>query len=140
MFILDTNVISELMKEIPDSNVVSWVGEHDAAELYTTAIAQAEIGFGIAKMANGKRKKALQSAYNDIFERVFTLERVLPFDSDAARSYSLILSSRTAIGRPISVLDAQTAAICDSWKAMLVTRNARDFELIKGVETVNPFD
>jgi len=139
MYILDTNVISELMKEQPDKGVILWISSHNATELYTSVIAQAEIGYGIARLATGGRKTALQNAFKEIFGKVFSPERILPFDSDAARSYSIIVASREHHGRPVSVLDAQTAAICMNSNATLVTRNVKDFDLIEGLILLNPW-
>ncbi|MCL2826174.1 MAG: type II toxin-antitoxin system VapC family toxin [Eggerthellaceae bacterium] len=139
MFVLDTNTISELMKENPSESVVAWIGECKADELYTTTITQAEIGYGILRLADGKRKNALQDAYADIFGNIFAA-RVFPFDFEAAPFYSRITADAERNGKPISVLDAQIAAICACRKATLVTRNIKDFTSVRGLILVNPWD
>jgi len=137
IILLDTNVISELMKASPDKSVVRWVASASAADLYTTTITQAEILFGIMLLPPGKRRSAFESAANAMFSQDFG-GRILPFGSDAVHPYAVIATTRRRLGFPISQLDAQIAAIAYSSGALIVTRNVSDFDHC-GVKVVNPW-
>jgi predicted nucleic acid-binding protein len=137
MIILDTNVLSELMKTSPDSAVVAWVADHPATELFTTSITEAEIFFGIELLSKGRRRDALLSAAQKLFETELA-GRVFGFESDAARAFSRIAAHRRSIGRPISQADAQIAAITQVRRARLATRDAADFADC-GVEVIDPW-
>jgi predicted nucleic acid-binding protein len=137
MIVLDTNVISELMRAAPSAAVLGWVARQPSASLFTTAVAQAEIYCGLALLPDGKRRQALQHAAMAMFEEDFT-GRVLPFDSDAAVAFAPIAASRRAGGKPIAQFDAQIAAVVRSRGARLATRNARDFEGC-GIEIEDPW-
>jgi toxin FitB len=137
MIILDTNVVSELMKSNPEDGVVAWVSDQATAMLYTTAITQAEILHGIALLTVGKRRAAVESAAEAMFSEDFN-DRILPFGSDAARAYAVIAHERRKAGRPISQFDAQIAAIAKSNRAVLATRNESDFERC-GIRVINPW-
>ncbi len=137
MFILDTNVISELMKRVPDNAVLSWLAASAAADLYTTTITQAEILYGIMLLPPGKRRTAFESAADAMFNEDFA-GRILPFGGDAVHPYARIASKRSRSGRPISHLDAQIAAIAHATGAVILTRNTRDFDRC-GVRVVNPW-
>jgi predicted nucleic acid-binding protein len=113
-----------------------WFAKHAASSLYTTAITQAEILYGLELM-KGKRRAALQSRAEEMFEEDFA-DRVLPFDIDAARMFARIAGSRRATGRPIAQRDAQIAAIARSRGATLATRNTADFEHC-GITLLNPW-
>lgn len=138
MILLDTNVLSEFMRLQPAAGVVSWLDEQPAGEVYTSAINRAEIELGLLLMPTGKRQEALSRAAQAMFDEDFA-GRCLPFDEHAARHYAHIVSARTRAGRPISVEDAQTAAIALAYRMSLATRNTTDFELIDGLEVVNPW-
>jgi toxin FitB len=138
VILLDTNVLSEFMRPRPSASVVSWLDEQPAGEVYTSAISRAEIELGLMLMSPGKRQEALSQAAQAMFDEDFA-GRCLPFDEDAARYYARIVSARTRAGRPISVEDAQTAAIALAHRMPLATRNTTDFELIDGLEVVNPW-
>ena len=127
MIVLDTNVLSELMKAEPAENVVAWVGEQPASSLFVTAINQAEILYGIALLPDGRRRSAFAAAATAMFEEDFGA-RILAFGSDAAEAYADIAAVRRRQGRPISQFDAQIAAIARSTGAALATRNVADFE------------
>lgn len=137
MIVLDTNVLSELMRASPADPVVAWVGSRAALELHTTAVTQAEILFGIATMPAGRKRAAAESAAQRMFGVVLA-GRVLPFATDAATHYGVIASDRRKAGRPISVMDAQIAAIARAAGATLATRNVRDFEGT-GLRVVDPW-
>jgi predicted nucleic acid-binding protein len=138
VILLDTNVLSEFMRPRPAATVVSWLDEQPAGEVYTSAISRAEIELGLMLMPPGKRQETLSQAAWAMFDEDFT-GRCLPFDEDAARHYARIVSARTRAGRPISVEDAQIAAIALAHRMPLATRNTTDFELIDGLEVVNPW-
>ena len=137
MIVLDTNVLSEAMKPIPAAEVLRWLAAQPTSRLFTTTITQAEILYGLELLPKGKRRAALQSAVETIFEEDFA-NRVLPFDCDAARIFPQIAASRRALGHPIAQWDAQIAAIARSRGAALATRNTGDFEHC-GVILLNPW-
>jgi len=137
VIILDTNVLSEIMRFTPAPPVAEWVGGQTPSELFTTAVTEAEIFFGIQLLPPGKRRDSLLLAAVAILADDFA-GRILPFDSAAARAYSTIATCRRASGRPISDLDAQIAAIAVTHKATLVTRNTSDFENC-GIELIDPW-
>jgi toxin FitB len=137
MIVLDTNVLSEVMRPVPATKVLRWLGSHPASRLFTTAITQAEILYGLQLLVKGKRRTALESAIRAIFEEDFA-DRILPFDSDAAHIFPEIAVARRAMGRPITQLDAQIAAIARSRGAELATRNTHDFEHC-GITVVDPW-
>ena len=137
MFILDTNVASELMRLEPNSAVAAWISERDAQEMYLTTVSEAELLYGVAILPAGKRRDALEAVMNRWLDLGFR-ERILPFDSAAARAYAAIAARRRRAGRPISETDCQIAAISYARGAALVTRNVRDFEAT-GVDIVDPW-
>jgi predicted nucleic acid-binding protein len=138
MIILDTNVLSEVMRSTPAAEVLRWVATQSASRLFTTTITQAEILSGIELLPKGKRRAGLQSAVQAMFEEDFA-GRILPFDSDAARLFAHIAALRRMSGRPIIQWDAQIAAIARSRGAALATRNTGDFEGC-GVTLFNPWN
>ena len=137
MILLDTNVLSELMKLTPEKAVLQWLDTHPASEFYICAITKAEIELGIALLPNGKRKTSLETAAKLMFEEF--PNRCLSFDSPAASKYALIVAGRNDIGRPVSVEDAQIAAIALTHSMLLLTRNTKDFKYIEGLTVVNPW-
>lgn len=137
MILLDTNVVSELMKPVPARPVAAWAALHAATSLYTTSITEAEILHGVMLLPAGQRRARLQVAAEAMFGEDFR-GRVLPFGSEAARAYALIAAQRRRSGRPISHFDAQIAAIGRSTRASIATRNTADFEGC-GVELVDPW-
>lgn len=137
MIILDTNVVSELMRAQPAEPVTRWVTAQVTTMLYVTAITQAEILHGIGLLPGGKRRVALEAAADVMFSEDFG-GRILPFDSEAARAYADIAIERRKAGRPIAQFDAQIAAIARFNRAVFVTRNVPDFEGC-GVLIVNPW-
>ena len=138
MTILDTNVLSELMRPNPSPRVVAWVAKQPATELFTTSITEAEIFYGIELLTKGKRREELLVAAEAMFAEDLA-GRVFGFESDAARIFSKIAAERRALGRPISHADAQIAAIARMRYAKLATRNVEDFEDC-GVDVVDPWN
>ena len=137
MIVLDTNVLSELMRPTPDAVVIAWVGGVPGPEVRTTAISVAEIRYGLARLPDGARRRSLQAVADELFD-LFRAE-VLPFDEPAAVGYARIVSARDSVGAPISGFDAQIAAICASRGAVLATRNTRDFAGT-GIDLVDPWE
>ena len=137
MIILDTNVLSELMRPKPSARVVAWVAKRSPAELFTTSITEAEIFYGIELLAKGKRREQFLAAADAMFTEDLA-GRILGFESDAARAFSKIAAQRHALGRPISHADAQIAAIAQVRMAKLATRNVADFQDC-GVDIVDPW-
>lgn len=138
MILLDTNVLSELMRPTPSPQVVAWVGKQPATELFTTSITEAEIFYGLELLTKSKRREGLLAAAEAMFAEDLS-GRVLEFDSDAARAFSRIAAHRRALGRPISHADAQIAAITQTRGAKLATRNVADFKDC-GVHATDPWN
>ena len=137
MILLDTNVVSELMRQEPSPSVVSWFANQAAGELFTTAITEAEVFLGIELLNTGKRRAGLQAAAEAMFANDFA-DRVVGFDSNAARAFAKIAARRRALGKPISDSDAQIAAITLVFGATLATRNIADFENCD-IQLINPW-
>ena len=137
MILLDTNVLSELMRPTPAERVARWVASQPATGLYTTSVTQAEILHGILLLPAGRRRQALEAAADAMFDREFR-GRVLGFGGDAARPYARIAADRRRVGRPISHFDAQIAAIARAAGADVATRNVADYEGC-GVKVINPW-
>jgi predicted nucleic acid-binding protein len=138
MIVLDTNVLSEILRPVPEPCVVEWLSEQPRASVFTTTITRGEILYGIRVLPAGKRRDGLWNAAMQIFD-VDLDGQVLAFDSAAADDYAEISATRRAAGRPISQFDAQIAGITLSRGAQLATRNVRDFEAC-GFEVINPWD
>lgn len=138
MILLDTNVLSEFMRSTPSRSVVAWLDAQISEQVWISAISRAEIELGIALMPDGQRKAGLQQAAQLMFMQDFS-GRCLPFDERAASCYANLVAQRTRIGRPVSVEDAQIAAISLTHGLVLATRNVRDFEQIDGLTVVNPW-
>jgi toxin FitB len=136
MIILDTNVVSELMRSEPAPSLASWIRDRDRRELRTTAITLAEVRYGIARLPDGRRKQVLLAAADEVFSAF--ADQVMPVDTAAADHYAVIVSSRERAGRPIAGFDALIAAVCRSQGAALATRNASDFDGT-GIEIVDPW-
>ena len=137
MIVLDTNVLSELMKPTSSENVRNWFARQTETNLFTTAINQSEILYGIAALPEGKRREGLQQTAREMFAEDYA-GRILPFDSEAAIAFAAIASERKRLGRPISEADARIAAICYAREAAIATRNVADFENC-GISIVNPW-
>lgn len=137
MIVVDTNVVSELMRPSPSARVLGWLREQPGPGLCTSAITVAEILYGIERLPAGRRREDLRSAATAVF-RAFA-DQVLAFDAAAAGEYALAVSHRERLGRPAEGFDAQIAAICRARGAALATRNVADFRDM-GIEVINPWD
>ena len=137
MIVLDTNVLSELMRSAPDELVAQWMDDQPNSSLFTTTVTQAEILYGVSVLPAGKRKQGLAAAVGAMFGQDFT-GRVLPFDGSAAVAFAEICADRARLGRPISQFDAQIAAIARSRGAALATRDSPDFDEC-GIDVIDPW-
>lgn len=136
MIVLDTNVVSELMRRSPAAPVVRWAQAQPPAQVYTTSVTLAEVRYGIARLPSGRRKQELLVAAGRAFETF--AERVLAFDAAAAVLYADVAAARARLGVPISGFDAQIASICLRHRAVLATRNTGDFERL-GLDLLDPW-
>jgi len=136
VIILDTNVVSEFMRANPHAGVIAWADDVPRDELWTSSTTVAEISAGIALLPAGQRKDRLVEGLQQMLA-LFD-GRILPFGTGAALHYGAIIDSRSRAGRPISVADAQIAAIARESGAILATRNTSDFEGV-GVELIDPW-
>ena len=137
MIVLDTNVVSELMRVRPADAVVRWVNSQPATSLYVTSITQAEILHGIGLLPRGKRRNAIADAADQMFDHDFG-GRILAFGGDTAAAYAAIATTRRHAGRPISAFDVQIAAIARANDAGVATRNVEDLAGC-GVDLIDPW-
>lgn len=138
MILLDTNVLSELMRSSPEPKVLRWLDSQPEADIWISAVTVAEIHLGIALLPEGKRRELFADLAEAMFREDFS-DSCLPFDCSAAAEYASIVSTRARQGRPISVEDAQIAAIARTGGLALATRNMKDFSGIDGLILVNPW-
>jgi toxin FitB len=137
MLILDTNVLSELLKPNPDTQVVAWIENQPRQQLFTTVVSRAEIMYGIQLLPKSQRRQKLAEAAKAIFDEELA-DHVLPFESLAADRFALIAAKRKMEGKPISQFDAIIVSIAAAHSARLATRNVHDFESC-GVSIENPW-
>jgi predicted nucleic acid-binding protein len=137
MIVLDTNVLSEMMGPKPEPTVETWLANQAPADVFITAVTEAELRYGLALLPAGKRRARMAAIMYGILTEDFR-NRILPFDSPAAITFAEIAASRRQTGRPISQADAQIAAIARSRAAAIATRNTPDFDGC-GVEIINPW-
>ncbi len=137
MILLDTNVVSELMRRAPDPSAMAWIDGQPQYRLYISAVTRAEIELGIAILPEGRRKQSLQATALRMFAEFH--DRCLAFDEPAASRYAALVSARMRGGRPLSVENAQIAAMALAGGFVLATRNVSDFAEIDGLSVVDPF-
>ena len=138
MIVVDTNVISEVLKPHPDELVQRWLQSEPIDNVYVTSITKAELLYGLALLPDGRRKEALASAIQRFFfERV--AHPVIAFSDEDVLHYAPISAYRRRIGRPIRELDGQIAAITKSRGFAVATRNVRDFQHC-GIQVINPWE
>ena len=137
MILLDTNVLSELMRANVSPQVVEWLDLQSASDLYICAVTRAEIELGICLLPDGRKKQQITQAALGMFDEFSG--RCLPFEENSAIQYAKLVARRQKSGRPISVEDAQISAIALVYGMQLATRNTRDFALVEELDLINPW-
>jgi predicted nucleic acid-binding protein len=138
VIVLDTNVISELMRPQPHPAVFAWVGAQSRDSLYTTSVTEAELFYGIHAMPEGRRRSGLAAAAEALFAEEFA-GRVLPFGGAASRRYAEIVILRRKAGQPIEGFDALIAATASVAGSAVATRDIGGFEGC-GLTLINPWE
>jgi predicted nucleic acid-binding protein len=138
VYVLDTNVVSELMRERVDATVLERLSALDDTAWYITSVTEAELRDGVALLPSGRRKTRLTTALLALLSQEFS-GRILVFDSAASVYYADAMALRSRMGRPLQVQDAMIAACCLVHGATLLTRNTREFEDL-GVTLFNPWE
>jgi len=138
VIVLDTNVLSEIMRAKPDPAVLAWLDAQPPDDLWLNSVVAAELLFGVARLPEGARKQQLALAVSAMLEQDFA-GQILSFDLGATSVYAVMLAERERIGQSMAMADAQIAAICLSRDAMLATRNTKHFEGL-GLSLINPWD
>jgi hypothetical protein len=137
MIVLDTNVISELMRKVPDERVTAWIDAQPVETLYLATISAAELRFGIAVAPRGKHQQWLEEMLEEEILPSFAT-RMLPFDLAASRAYAELMAKARAVGQGIPVADGYIAATAAANGMKIATRNTRHFETA-GLRVVNPW-
>jgi predicted nucleic acid-binding protein len=138
MILLDTNIVSEMIKPTGDANVRHWMDSFAELDFFIGAPIVAELRFGLALLPDGRKKDALTRACNTIEDQIFA-GRVLPFDQRAAHAFARLRAKRKMLGRPLAVMDAMVAGIASAHAMTLATRNVADFADLD-IAVVNPFE
>jgi len=138
MIILDTNVISALMRSTPEPPVVDWLDAQPSESIWTTSVCVFEIIYGLKTMVSGKRQQALQEAFEQALQHDME-GRVLDFDVAAAREAASVAARLRADGRPVEIRDVQIAGIVAARRGVLATRNTKHF-LDAGITLVDPWE
>jgi predicted nucleic acid-binding protein len=138
MIILDTNVISERFRPAPDKRVREWLRSVAQADIAVTSITVAELRIGAAGMDQGRRRAELESKIDRLVGEELR-DRIERFDRAAADAIPRVIGERNSLGRPITMEDAMIAAICLTRRAVLATRNTKDFDEI-GMTLINPWE
>ena len=136
MIVLDTNVLSALMRQTPDTRVIAWLDKQSRTSVWTTSVTMLEIRFGLQIMATGQRRSRLLEAFETLIEKMG--HRVAPFDDEAAAKAADLMASRQRKGRPVELRDTMIAGIVSARHATLATRNLVHFEDL-AVPVVNPW-
>ncbi|KGE05168.1 type II toxin-antitoxin system VapC family toxin [Pseudohaliea rubra] len=137
MILIDTNVISDLMRPDPAPAVLAWFGAHKASALYLSAVGEGELRRGAVILPPGRRRRQLLDAIDAMIAEDFA-GRVVPFDSAAAAAFAEVFAARQKAGRPISFPDCQIAATARAHGAALATRNVTNFEGC-GIPVIDPW-
>ena len=138
MMLLDTNIISELMKPTPNHQVIHWINQQNTKQLFVSSITLAEISLGIAILPNGARKESLVTNFQRFINVGFD-NRILSFDASCSEFFAQIMLKRKQMGRPTSFQDGLIAAIAVRHRLSIVTRNVKDFDGVN-LSIINPFD
>jgi predicted nucleic acid-binding protein len=131
MIILDSNVLSELMRPKPEQKVIAWLNRQSRSSIWTTSVSVFEIRFGLNTMPMGRRRSVYTEGFASLLARID--HRIVPFDYEAAEYASTLMASRKNRGRPRESRDTMIAGIVLSRRATLATRNIRDFDDISAV-------
>ena len=137
MIVLDTNVVSALMRVLPDKALLDWVDDQPSSSLWTTSITVMEIRFGLEILPAGRRREAMTESFEAMLESKIE-GRVASFDSAAARCAAELMALRRVKGRPVELNDTMIAGIVVSTRATLATRNTSEFEDLS-LPVVNPW-
>lgn len=137
MILLDTNVISEMMRPAPDSGVIRWLNNANSGQLHVSTISIAEILYGLNLLPAGHRRQALETRFELFLGQAFA-HRILSFDEAAARHYGPLMGDRRRAGLPMTAPDGQIASIAHSHAMAVATRNSRDFGSC-GLALINPW-
>lgn len=137
MIILDTNVVSAMMRKPADAAVIAWLDRQPGESIWITSVTLFEARLGLALLPNGKRRHALESAFARVLEEDLA-NRVLDFDTGAAIEAAQLAARRQRGGRPVDIRDTQIAGIALARRATLATRNARHFADLE-VEVIDPW-
>jgi predicted nucleic acid-binding protein len=137
MIILDTNVLSALMRRIPDKNVIAWLDKQPRTSIWTTSVTILEVRFGLQTMPVGKRRAALMRAFETVLADKIG-RRIAPFDTAAAQQAGDLMAVRHKQGRPGELRDTMIAGIVLACHATLATRNTAHFEDLS-VPVINPW-
>ena len=138
MILLDTNIVSEVMKVAPSETVLDWLNREESSSLYVSAVTIGEIAYGLHILPDGKRRLRLNEKFEQFIALAFA-QRILDYDEPAARVYGEIMGSRKELGRPMSAPDGQIAAIARVNELVIVTANVKDFRRFEGLEVANWF-
>ncbi len=136
MIVLDTNVLSALMRQTPDQNVIAWLDRQPRTSIWTTSVTILEIRFGLQIMATGKRRSLLVHAFETMLDKMG--HRIASFDNAAAIQAANLMADRQRKGRPGDLRDTMIAGIVLARHAILATRNTSHFEDLS-VQVVNPW-
>lgn len=137
MIILDTNVLSALMRAVPEAVVVKWLDRQPAESIWITSITLFEARLGLALLPKGRHRQSLGLAFGRLLEEDLE-NRVLDFDPDAAAEAAALAAARQKAGRPVDVRDTLIAGIALARRAALATRNVKDFQDLK-VPVIDPW-
>jgi toxin FitB len=138
MIVLDTNIISEVMKPVPEAGVIGWLDQQATLSLWTTSVCVFEIWMGLSLMADGKRRRGLEVRFQGLIEEDLG-GRVLPFDTSAAHEAARITAQVQSMGQPIDMRDLFIAGTVSASRGVLATRNTKHF-VHTGIKVVNPWE
>ena len=138
MILLDTNIVSEVMKTRPAEAVLTWLNAQKSEFLFISAVTVGEITYGLRILPLGKRRAGLSERFDRFIELAFD-QRVLAYDEAAARKYGDLMGERRENGKPMNLADGQIAATARTHGLAVATRNTQDFEGC-GLDVINPFD
>lgn len=138
MMLLDTNILSEIMRPKPNVDVILWLNQQDSQSLFISSISIAEISYGLYVLPKGKRRQQLKIRFEQFVRKAFQF-RLLDFDEQAASIYGKVMGEAKLTGHPMSIADGQIAAVALTKGFTLVTRNIKDFKYF-GIMLINPFE